>query len=82
MKIQKKFITILFLVLLLPFFTIGCLDFAQSRQYYDEKPLKTTYNGGRRITIKMQGIPINQAENVVENILKQINNNADNNGGK
>jgi len=81
MKIYKKFAKVLILVLSLSLIT-GCLDFAQSRQYYDEKPLKTTYNGGRKITIKMQGIPVDQAENIVENILKQINNNTENGGKK
>jgi len=80
MKIQKRFIIVSILVLFLPLI-VGCLDFAQNKSSFEEKPMKTTYNGGRKITIIMQGVPIGQSGDIVNNILTQINI-RDNEGGK
>jgi len=50
----------------------GCLDFAQQKNNFEEQPLKTTYDGGSKTTILIQGIPVQRAKLIVNDILQQL----------
>ena len=54
----------------------GCLDFAQQKNNFEERPLKTTYDGGSKTTILIQGIPVQRAKLIVNDILKQLEDKA------
>ena len=71
MKIFKMLV-IFMLATFLTLFMTGCLDFAQQRNKFEEQPLKTTYDGGSKTTIVIQGIPAEKARGILKDILKQI----------
>ena len=50
----------------------GCLDFAQQKNNFEERPLRTTYDGGSKTTILIQGIPVQRAKLIVNDILQQL----------
>ena len=72
MKILNKNVFIFIMAIFLTFVMGGCLDFAQTKSNFDQSPLRTSHDGGEKITIVMQGIPPEEAQEIVKDILKRI----------